>query len=307
MSDGTEPMRLLVARGRGQAKQLPTISASYRGTIPGARRWLLACLLWACHLSPSPIQRAALLAERGRSVEAIRLLEDHLDAHPSAHQERKLLIRLHGSTGHLRAAVDQTERLAELLPENSPVPWVELGHAYELAHRYDEALQAYDHASSIAPNEVLGAKRGGLRAARWGELALAEPRLAEASRRAPSDVEVWHALGLVRLGLGNFSGSRQAYTAGLAANPQALENRLGLATVALRLGEPEAALEQYEALLAARPAFTDALLGKSWSLILMGRLSSAEAALHRAETLGAAAATIARQRLEIEKRKRAGQ
>ena len=300
-------MRLLVTRGREQANQLPTISASCCGTLSGACGWLLAALLWGCHLSPPPFERAALLAERGRNAEAIQLLEDHLGAHPTDHRERKLLIRLHGNAGQLAAAVDQTERLAELLPENSPVPWVELGHAYELAHRYDEALEAYDHASRIAPREALGAKRGGLRAARWGELEQAEPRLVEASRRAPLDAEVWHALGLVRLGLGNLSAARQAYAAGLAANPQALENRLGLATVALRLGEPEAALEQYEALLAVRPGFTDALLGKSWSLILSGRLGSAEAALDRAETLGAAPETIARQRLEIEKRKRSGQ
>src|SRR5687767_7399818 len=91
VNDGTEPMRLLVARGRGQAKQLQPISASYRGTISGTCRWLLAALLWACHLNPPAFERAALLAEHGRSTEAIRLLEDHLGAHPTAHRERKLL------------------------------------------------------------------------------------------------------------------------------------------------------------------------------------------------------------------------
>jgi len=257
-------------------------------------------MLVACSLEPQPLQRAALLAERGRIQQAIVLLNEHLARHPASRRERMLLIRLHGTAGDLGAAASQTERLAEILPPGSPVPWVELGHAYELAHRYDEALDAYDHAARIAPRDPLGAKRGGLRAARWGELSEAEPRLEEALRRAPRDAKVWHALGLVRLGLGKLDAARQAYGSGLAADPRALENRIGLATVALRLHEPRAALAEYESLLHERPGFADALLGKSWSLILLGELREAEAALLEAEALGADGDIIARQRREIE-------
>jgi tetratricopeptide (TPR) repeat protein len=260
--------------------------------------------LTGCSLQPAPIERAALLAEHGRVEDAISVLEEHLAQHPTSHDERKLLIRLHGSAGRLDAAMDQTERLVELLPPASPIPWIELGHAYELAHRYDEALAAYDEAARIAPTDALGPKRGGLRAARWGELRWAEPRLEEAARRAPGDSEVWHALGLVRVGLGELDAARQAYTAGLSADPDAIENHLGLATVALSLNEPRTALEQYEALLRARPSSTDALLGKSWSLILLGELGRAEAVLMDAEARGADAHTIARQRLVMSQRKR---
>src|SRR5690606_7147240 len=119
-----------------------------------------------------------------------------LEAYPDARDERRMLIRLYGSVGELDAAQAQTERLAGMLGGASPVPWVELGHAYELAHRYEEALGSYDRAAQVAPDDPLGPKQGGMRAARWGELALAEPRLVEALRRAPRDAEVWHALGL---------------------------------------------------------------------------------------------------------------
>jgi Flp pilus assembly protein TadD len=211
---------------------------------------------------------------------------------------------LYGSSGDFGAAVRQTERLAEVLPADSPLPWVELGAAFELGHRYDEALSAYDRAASIAPRDPLGPKRGGLRAARWGELDLAEPRLREAVRRAPEDAEAWHALGVVLLGLSRLDAARQAYASGIAADEKALENRLGLATVALRQDEPSTALAQYELLLAARPKFTEALLGKSWCLILMGEYASAAAVLHEAERLGADRASIARQRDELRARER---
>jgi tetratricopeptide (TPR) repeat protein len=320
-------MRLLVARRTGQVKQLPTIlrvardrglwaasrsgsrrhAAARRSTAGGVFSGALAlCLalgsLMAC--SPPPLQRAASLAGHGRTGEAIDTLEEELRADPALLEERRLLIRLHGSMGDLAEAAAESERLADYLPPDDPLPWVELGHAYELAHRYDEALGAYDRAARAAPRSALGPKRGGLRAARWGELALAEPRLQEAARRDPRDAEVWHALGLVRARLGKWDGARQAYTSGLSAHPGALENRLGLATVALQLEQPEVALREYESLLAARPGFSDALLGKSWSLILLGRWESAEAVLREAEALGADPLVISRQRVSLRNRLR---
>lgn len=290
---------VLVARRGVEAKELLTICA----TIIAWSLCFAPVIGLGCRLGPPALQRATLLAQRGQDWEAIRLLEEHLAAQPSAHEARGLLIRLYGSVGRLDLAKLQTERLAELLPAHSPVPWVELGHACELAHSYEEALAAYDEAARLAPADALGPKRGGSRAARWGELDLAEPRLEEAARRAPRDAEIWHTLGLVRLGLGKLEAARQAYATGLIADPEALENRLGLATAALRLQQPDVALEQYEALLHARPRFKDALLGKSWSLVLMGRFAAAEQALEQAEALGADGPSIARQRLAIESRK----
>jgi Flp pilus assembly protein TadD len=257
-----------------------------------------------CHLEPPALDRATLLAERGETTQAIGVLEAHVRQHPSALAERRLLIRLYGASGNADAALAGAERLAELLPPDSPVPWIELGAAWELAHRYDNALAAYDRAASVAASDAAGPKRGGMRAARWGELELAEPRLREAVRRDPRDAEAWHALGVVCIGLGQLDAARQAYATGIAADPGALENRLGLATVALRLNDPAAALAQYDLLLAARPKFTDALLGKSWSLILMGDYGAAEVALRQAEALGAQRDVIERQRAELRGRAR---
>lgn len=319
--DGVEPMRLLVPRQCCQVKHLPTICACpvVRPMRSAARLHLLAprvvraalgtAMLWlllesvACRLQPPALERAALLAEHGQVPQAIDVLVEHLKTEPGDVAARRQLIRLYGSVGRVDEASTQTERLAELLPRNSPVPPIELGHALELAHRYDEALAEYDRAARIGSNDALGPKTGGERAAHWGELELAEPRLAEAARRDPHDAGTWHALGLVRLGLGKLDAAREAYGAGLQADPRALENRLGLATVALRAHQPAVALEQYESLLQARPTFTDALLGKSWSLILLGRFSAAEAELARAEALGADPKSVARQRVALEERK----
>jgi len=244
----------------------------------------------------NPRQRAAMLADKGRYTEAAAVLRKHLEAEPADIEARRLLVRMLGLGGDLGAAEREADRLAKQLGAGSPVPWIELGHAYELAHRYEQALALYDRASAAAPRDAAGPREGGLRAARWGEAELAEPRLSEALRRDPGDAKVWHALGLVRLKLKDVEGAELAYRSGLRADPAALENRVGLATVALLVGDPSAALAEYDAIIAARPRFGDAYLGRAWALLELGRLEEAERALDEGARLGADRRVVARQK-----------
>src|SRR5258706_8193387 len=269
---------------------------------------LLFVLLWcggvgACAAAAtSPLSRASLLVDKGRADEASQLLTAYLQKHPNALAERRLLIRVEASRGQLGAAQTQVVLLEKRLGPHSPVPLVELGHALEMAHRYDEALAAYDRAAELSPRDPLGPLTGGLRAARWGELDLAEPRLREAVRRDPKDPAAWHALGLVQLSQGNAQGAEQAYRSGLLADPAALENRVGLATLALSRGDLSAALEQYDAIAARRPNLADAQLGRSFALLGLGRFDEARHALGEAERLGGDRRGIAAQRRELTRR-----
>lgn len=245
---------------------------------------------------PDPVNQARLLVDKGRPAEAASELEAELRKHPRGLPERRLLIRVYAIMGRLDRAEEQARVLAGQLGAASPIPWVELGHALELAHRYDEALEQYDHAAEVAPNDPLGPRTAGLRAARWGEAELAEPRLVEALRRDPRNPEVWHALGMTRARLGNLDGASQAYQSGLRADPNALENRVGLATLAVVRGDASAALREYDAIVSVRPKFGDAQLGRSWALLKLGRLDDAQRALDRAAELGASPRALAAQR-----------
>lgn len=257
----------------------------------------LLCALVGCAASDgSAAQRARMLVHKGRETEAIALLRDHLAAHPEALDERKLLIRIVALTGDLAAAEREASALAARLGPGDPTPWIEMGFALELAHRYEDALGMYDRAAEVAPANPAGARTGGLRAAEWGEAELAEPRLAEAVRRDAKDSKSWHALGLTRLKLGDLGGAKAAYGAGIAADPTSLDNRLGLATVAVAEGDGRAALEHYDALARARPKLGDLQLGRAWALMKLGRLGEAEAALGQAERLGGSRSAIRAQR-----------
>jgi cytochrome c-type biogenesis protein CcmH/NrfG len=128
----------------------------------------------------------------------------------------------------------------------------------------------------------------------------AAPRLEEAVRRGAHDAEVWHVLGLVRIGLRDYDGAERAYAEGTAANPRAASNWLGLATVAVARGDAERALRAYQEVLVLAPKFADAELGRAWALAKLGHKEQARQALDRAEGLGAAGANLARQRAALD-------
>jgi len=103
-------------------------------------------------------------------------------------------------------------------------------------------------------------------------------------------------VGTGRARLGQLDGAAAAYQSGLRADPHALENHVGLATVAVLRGDAAAALGEYDALVSARPNFADAHLGRSWALMKLGRLDDAQRALDRAAALGASARPLDTQR-----------
>lgn len=260
--------------------------------------FIAALSLTAC--ASGAVERAQSLARQNRDDEAIATLRARLAKHAEDVPARKLLVRLLGSVGDLPGAQAEVTELAKHLPPNDPSPLLELGHAFELSHHYDEALAAYDQAAAIAPASPEGPLEGGMRCARWGELEEARPRLEEAIRRGARDEPTWHALGLVRLHLGDYDAAAEAYRAGTLADPNQADSWLGLATLAVLRGDAAGALEAYDAVLARHPRFASAQLGRAWALARLGRTSDARDALERAEQLGAARENVARQRAALQ-------
>jgi tetratricopeptide (TPR) repeat protein len=247
----------------------------------------------------SATARAQALVRQHREDEAVATLRRRLDAHPADEPARRLLIRVLAVTGDLVAARGEVAELAKRLPPNDPSPYIELGHALELTHGYDQALEAYDEAARVAPASPDGPREGGMRCARWGELEEARPRLEEALRRGAHDGDTWHTLGLVRLHLADYDGAVEAYRAGASADPKGAENWLGLATVGIVRGDPQLALEAYDQVLARSPRFAAAELGRAWALANLGRRDEAARALRDAEEMGAPARNVARQRAAL--------
>jgi tetratricopeptide (TPR) repeat protein len=270
----------------------------------GKERWVALGLAVALALgqgcaTPTANERAMSLARQHREDEGIATLRGELVKHPGNLEARSLLIRLLAFKGDLNGARVEVAELQRRLPEGDPSAWIELGHAFELAHRFEEALGAYDTAASEAPRNPEGPREGGMRCARWGEVEEARPRLEEAVRRGAHDAETWHALGLVRLHMHDLDAAGEAYREGLKADPKALDNWLGLASVAVMKGDAPAALAAYDAILERRPSYGAAELGRAWALAKMGRSEDAKHALDHAEELGAPQLNIDKQRAAL--------
>jgi tetratricopeptide (TPR) repeat protein len=239
------------------------------------------------------------LARQHRDEEAIATLREELDKRPDDIEARRLFVRILAASGDLVAAKAQIDELEKRLPKNDPVPYIELGHAYELSHKFEEALGAYDEAAAVAPDSPEGPREGGMRCARWGEVEEARPRLEEAVRRGARDAETFHALGLVRLHMKDLDAAEDAYRAGAAADPKGAENWLGLATLAVMRDDARGALDAYTAVLDRRPNYAPAELGRAWALAKLGRRDDARRALDHAELLGAPREFVARQRAAL--------
>ncbi len=250
-------------------------------------------------VQPTPVDRALAMVRQHKDSDAIALLRVELTTHPDDLPARKLLIRVLANEGDLGAARDEVDELAKRAPPGDPSPWIELGHAYELAHKFDEALAAYDEAATRAPDSPQGPREGGMRCARWGEAADALSRLEEAVKRGSHDAETLHTLGLVRVHMHDLKGAAQAYREGLRADPESRENLLGLATVAVLSNDPASALVAYDALLSLAPSFAPAELGRAWALAKLGKKAEAEKALDHATELGALVADVEKQRAAL--------
>jgi tetratricopeptide (TPR) repeat protein len=259
----------------------------------------LAASATAC-VKPTPVQRAMSLVRQHREEDAAALLRKEIAAHPDDLELRAMLVRVLAFEGDARGVAAEAEELSKRAPAGDPRAWIELGHAKEIAHDFEGALAAYDEAASTAPKSPDGPREGGTRAARWGEVEEAAPRLEEAIRRGANDADTWHTLGLVRVHLRDLDGAWNAYRSGLVSDPKSAECWLGLATVAALRDDAKGALEAYDAILVLRPKFAPGELGRAWALAKLGRRDEARRALDRAEEMGASAPSLAKQRAMLD-------
>jgi tetratricopeptide (TPR) repeat protein len=236
------------------------------------------------------------LERQNQPQQAILVLREDLRVHPDHLDSRKLLVRLLALTGDLGAARTEAEQIARRTPDGDPTALIEVGHAEELAHHFDLALAAYDDAAARAPLSPAGPREGGLRAARWGEVEVALPRLTEAVRRGAEDTETLHALGLVRLHAGDRDGAAEAYVRCSVHDKEDTSCLLGLATLALMREDHKAGLAAYDGVLARRRDHVGALLGRAYCLLMLGEKDAGIKAVDRAESLGAPAENVKRLR-----------
>src|SRR4051794_11591547 len=100
-------------------------------------------LLGAGCKATTPVEDAARLVRLHRESEALDTLRRQLAKQPDDIETRRFYVRVLAFSGDITAAEREVAELEKRRP-GDPLVWIELGHAYELVHRFEDALGAYD-------------------------------------------------------------------------------------------------------------------------------------------------------------------
>lgn len=248
--------------------------------------------------------RARVALSGQRFTEAIENLEAALDIHADSTTHR-LLAQARSASGDTEGAIDELYLAVELASDDAEAR-VELAEHLMIADRRDEASVTcagaipaasapelhlrfarclkqlaryadaavyYQNALRQVPDDAAILGSLGLAQAKSGDWAGAEASYARALEIDPTCLEALHNLALLRREQGALDAARELFERALALRPDSVETQAALAHALRDLGYMDEALALYGTVLQRRPDSTDALLNRSFALLMGGRLA----------------------------------
>jgi len=180
----------------------------------------------------------------------------------------------------LAALVDaQLQRIHERGQDGASVG--RLGLIYEANRQWEAALQAYDAARALAPEEPLWSLHAALARANLGDAAGALELLRGVGPRFVHCAPLQYGLGELLLDSGELDAALAAFERTIAAAPSQPEGYAGKALVELRRGQAQQAHELLCRALELDPGFRQAWYPLGLALRALGRESEALPALER--------------------------
>jgi Flp pilus assembly protein TadD len=174
-------------------------------------------------------------------------LEQALKLNPGSLVANTLMALYWQRRGDDRRALEYQRLAAQAQPEN-PAVQVELGAALAYAGHYEDALQAYQGAVDLSPNEARYYKQLALFCIRY-EYMLDEVGLPAARRAvalAPQDPETLDVMAQALTVQGDVPGARRFIERALEADPEYVPARLHLGLLLALDGDLEAARAEWD-------------------------------------------------------------
>jgi tetratricopeptide (TPR) repeat protein len=165
--------------------------------------------------------------------------------------------------------------------------WLSLGSLLKAADDLNAAIDCYRRAVACEPASADAHCRLGHALYKAGRYAQARVSFEAALALRPDMVEAQHNLGLLLLETGHAAEALQRFERALAIDPDIIETRACIAHALRDLGRMGEALAQYDAVLARNPAFTDAIINRSYALLMQEDYAAGWAAYERRFTSGA--------------------
>ncbi|HEU5198190.1 MAG TPA: CHAT domain-containing protein [Ktedonobacterales bacterium] len=170
--------------------------------------------------------------------------------------------------------------------EKTKEQWMQEGDNYYQVQRYSEALDAYEQATRLAPNDARPYKGKG--DALWW-LKRYEASLAayeQAIHLDPNFGRAYYGMGLALSRLGQQAETLAAFQRATELDPTYPNAHLNKGDMLFRFNRYEEALTAYERTIQLNPKNAYAYKGKSAALTALGRTAEAEQALQQARELG---------------------
>ncbi len=194
------------------------------------------------------------------------------------------------ATLHLTRGDDPTvrrflsERLRVLGPRDGPVrdrwAWILKSRGTSYLNAGDRrAIQAYERADEVRPDDPSMVKWLGLAYLRLGEYDRAIDHLRRSLERAPGEAQV--ELGIALMQRGDIEGATAAFRGAAAANPWDSNAWGNLGVALLRRGDVQSSIDALEKAVSMDPGVADANFMLANAYARLGRLKQAEDALER--------------------------
>ncbi len=205
----------------------------------------------ALRLEPGDVEvrqaLARILADRGRTTEAIDELKRALALKPGSDRTRRLLSEVLVDAGQPDAALDEARQAIALGPDNAD-NHMALGWVHFSVGRFRDAAAAYRRATELRPDSAWAYQMLGTSLHMAGDLGAAVAPYKEAIRLAP-DARAWANLGAVYYTTGRLADAVRAYEEAARIEPGSGTIRRALGDARARSGAAPAAKADWTAAL----------------------------------------------------------
>ncbi len=182
------------------------------------------------------------------------------------------LVRLGRDEGALAAC-----RRATVLDPVNCAAWIALGNLHKARDDWNAAVECYRGAAACNPRSEDAQNRLGYALYRW-EITR-NPWLFDAALAlCPDMVQAHHNLGLMLLETGHADKALASFRRALTVNSQLIETRACVAHALRDLGRFDESIRAYDEVLATDPNYSDAVVNRSYALLMKGDFAGGWAA-----------------------------
>lgn len=220
----------------------------------------------------------------GMEAEAVEFYQDCLKFKNFLQLPRQRLAAIYFKNGQLEKTINEYERLRGEYPDDIP-SLVVLGHLYITAQQYDKAIDTFNTAILIHPDNFLGRDDEVESLVNQNQMHDALDMVDTKLQSDPENLELLVRRGDILSMLAATSEAAESYQQAISICPDLLEPTIKLGTQYLQMQKDEMAARQFNLAFEINDRVVDSYMGLATAQKLSGRTSDALATLSLASSI----------------------